>query len=448
MLSHLKISVPSNTSTSGYTGKITGRLRPSVPDVDRLWTPGPVAFECALFPRDGALTICQISTLHPLYDSYANNGGLLSEFWNITHNDTKDALEGGMQLYSLPMLVIQAQNITHSTINHKVLGIQDDGIWTNVETPSQTWSVSICYSAFATADLEVNIHSESGRKEPIVHWSSDRGYYTVPDVHAQLGELAFKTTSPSSRGILQMDKEPSWFPSEDHALINAVQPFVQQFVDVTNPMLTLCPTAPYCSAMLPPSSHDHPWFYGEYVYNGNRAETGMFLADLTISSLFHQTLDAGNRTGSLARAMSSLITILSSTAYYDQMPQFARSSNSTQTYFTKILFRQSRLGYWVVMGILATHVGLVGCIAIGFAVYSKHTLLGNHWQSIAQLRGPETEDLLAKTRMSSDSEVKKALAAAGCDDLRVSVRGFKNGRTAGLQVARRERGERDRDSEP
>lgn len=302
------------TANSTYVGRLSGELTPAFPEAGRLWTPGPVPFECSIFLRDDSLTICQLVYLSPFSDSYGNSGGLLSEFWNVTKNDTRYALRQGLNLWSLPLLVLQARNITRSRVSEHVMGLEDNGIWTDVTTPWQTWSLSICYSAFATARSEVDMYSATDRKEPIVHWDSSRGYYTVPDVHTQLGDDTSVYT-PDSRGIMKLSEKSSWIPDSKHALPNSVQPFVQQFMDVTNTFLGLCKfTGAPCTVLLTPAIKSHSYFYQSYVYNADRSWTGMFVADFTLASLFHQTL--ANGTGSLARAMSSLITVLSSMAYY------------------------------------------------------------------------------------------------------------------------------------
>jgi hypothetical protein len=381
--------------------------------------------------------------MSPWFDSYSDNGGLLSEFWNITHNDTKAALERGVSLWSLPMLVIQAHNVSKQAIANDVLGLEDDGVWTNVITSDQSWRISICYSAFTTADLHVNVHGDTNRSEPIVHWSKAQGYYTIPDVHQQLGDLPTTPSSAASRGILRLEPKSSWVPNENDAVPPGVQPIVQQFVDVTNPMISLCKSISPCSALMTPETQDHGSFYQDYVYNANRDWTGMFVTDFTLSSFFQQTLGK-NATGSLARAMSSLITMLSSMAYYDQMPQYAKTADSTQTYFVTVLFPQSHRGFWAVVIVLGLHVAIVSLIILGFALRSEHTLLGNHWQTIAQLQGPETDDLIARTRMATDSEVKRALKFAGYEDVRAGIRSLQDERRVGLSALRA----RYRTSEP
>ena len=412
------------------TGRILGEFEPSVPEVDRLWTPGRVPFNCSVFLHTEALTICQIVYLHPEFDSYADSGGILSEFWNISKSDTKKALTLGEVLWSFPVLVLQSHNTTDGEFNKTILDTGTDQHWTKVSTPSQSYSISVCYSAWATADLEVSMHGHSNRSEPIAFWSSDSGYHTKPDVHKQLGDVDVETASLESRGVLKLEEKASWIPTTKDAIPNQVQPFVQQFADtstLTNAEVPVPFTCSDCSALMNLPHSDAYWKYDA---------GGMFHTDFTLSSLFQQALGPDN-SGSLARAMSSLITTMSSMAYYDQMPQFARSGNSSQVFFTTVLFPQSHIGFWLVVIVLAAHVALVTLITIGFYVCSKHTLLGNHWQTIAQLQSPETDDLLARTRMATDSDVKRALQTAGYEDVRVGVRALTDERGVGLTALRK-----------
>ena len=121
-------------------------------------------------------------------------------------------------------------------------------------------------------------------------------------------------------------------------------------------------------------------------------------------------------------------------AYYDQKPQFEQTANTTQVYFATVLFPQSWLGFWSVMIVLAVHLGLVAVITLGFTLRSKHTLLGNYWQTVAQIIGPETQDLLADSRMATDKEVKNEVLASGSEDVRVGIGPLEGWRRAGLST--------------
>lgn len=61
--------------------------------------------------------------------------------------------------------------------------------------------------------------------------------------------------------------------------------------------------------------------------------------DSVISEIFESALESS---GSLARAMSSLITVLSSMSYYDQLPMFDAQSNVKETWVTRITALHSR----------------------------------------------------------------------------------------------------------
>lgn len=394
------------------TGRLLGTLEPSVSNVSQLWTPGPVKFNCSVFLGMDALTLCQVSYLSPFFDSYEDNGSLLPEFWDLM--DPENALGQGLQLWSRPILVVQSRNITpNPDFSNVTFRTQSRGQWTSVSTPQQVWNMSICYSSWVTADLNVTLYSHENRTEPVAFWSQQQGYYTQPNVHEQLGNVLGNST-PESRGILQLAEKASWIPSRNNTIANQIQPFVQQFADTTSQgiqgFLSLPYTCADCSALI--ARPDQTAVYQSYD------PSGMFHVDFSLVSLFQQALS----TGSLARAISSLITTLSSMAYYDQMPQFERTSRTTQVFFTTVLFPRSHTGFWTVMIVLAFHSLLVACIVVAFTRHSRHTLLGNYWQSIAQLLGAETRVLLSDGRGKTDGRVREEIVEAGDEGVKVGVR--------------------------
>lgn len=162
-----------------------GVLESSTKDVPRLWTPGPIPFDCSPFVNAASVTICQIGLPAATSPLWLSSGSLLSEFWNVTRDEAKNAILKGLSLYSVPMLVIQSNNSpvrTGDRLNQKVAKLESDGPWTKVSTSSLSWSVSLCYSAWDTAGLEVETYSDKNRSEPVLHWKSSDGYYTTPDV--------------------------------------------------------------------------------------------------------------------------------------------------------------------------------------------------------------------------------------------------------------------------
>jgi hypothetical protein len=75
--------------------------------------------------------------------------------------------------------------------------------------------------------------------------------------------------------------------------------------------------------------------------------------------------------------MSTLLTTLTSMAYCDQIPQFQKTDNVTQVFFTPMLLPQSHHGFAAVVIVVEVHVLLVTSTLLVFAIYSRYTLLGN-----------------------------------------------------------------------
>lgn len=70
----------------------------------------------------------------------------------------------------------------------------------------------------------------------------------------------------------------------------------------------------------------------------------------------HLTTSLQITNGSAATALSTIITILASMAYYDQFPNFAETThNVSTTYFEPFLFPQSFRGFTVVLAIVVVH---------------------------------------------------------------------------------------------
>ena len=89
---------------------------------------------------------------------------------------------------------------------------------------------------------------------------------------------------------------------------------------------TLLFNDPIVRSMLPPASSS----YGQVIE-----------ADPSISGIFHTSMATK---GSVACALSSVITVLSSMAYYDQFTQFATSASTEQVYFAAVLYPRSAKG--------------------------------------------------------------------------------------------------------
>lgn len=108
-----------------------------------------------------------------------------------------------------------------------------------------------------------------------------------------------------------------------------------------------------------------------------------------------------------------MITVLSSMAYYHQMPRFETSSKVTQTHFTTVLYPQSHLGFLAVTVLVCVHLMIVVASTILFLRQTQYTLLGNYWQSLAQIQTPEILALSSGSANATDSEVRSRARREG-----------------------------------
>ena len=141
--------------------------------------------------------------------------------------------------------------------------------------------------------------------------------------------------------------------------------------------------------------------------------------DTSLTSLFMQSLAITN--GSVATAMSTLITVLSSMAYYDSMPQFQTVNNATQVFLETVLYPHSHRGFAAVVAVIAIHWVLIAVITAAFLMSSRYTVLGSHWQAASQLSSPETETILLSSSMVADKDVKKNLDVERREHVRVGI---------------------------
>ena len=134
--------------------------------------------------------------------------------------------------------------------------------------------------------------------------------------------------------------------------------------------------------------------------------------------LFQEIVQSG---GSIAFALQSLITLLSSIAYYDQLGQFDKKAPISQSQFVTVNAPQRYRGFVAVATVLLVHLILLGIIVTMFLNGTRYTMLGNSWQSVSQAVTPETEAYLAIASMKVDDEVESKMKDDGVESLRIGI---------------------------
>ncbi|KAM0721240.1 hypothetical protein Q7P37_003528 [Cladosporium fusiforme] len=403
----------------------------STESVPRLQAPEhEIPFNCQITTNSNGPTIA-ICQAHDCED-----GKLISEFWG--EDGWLDAISRRQRLCEGADASYLVFNVSWSqdedgarAIDTKVSG---QGAWTTVEdlsyntskrdsrhpdapeyTVTRNVSVSLCYPAFWLARLDVELMSAENRTEPVPQMDEDL-YYTTPDIHDQMGAHVpgRRQLTLEQRGTLGLSPMKSWIPTEtDSAHWDESVVYEADFLRPAK----LPDNRPYgvtgdslrnisCLWQNPPS-----W---------SNTEDSLECPDIDLASIFTGSLNATD--WSAASALSTIMTILTSMTYYDQMPRFAEVVEDVAlTFFEPTLFPQSLRGLSAALIVTTVHCLLVIFITLGFIASTRFTQLGNHWQTVSQLVSPATQSFLVNTTHSTDRQVKDAVVAEGREHNLVSI---------------------------
>lgn len=294
-------------------------------------------------------------------------------------------------------------------------------------------SLSLCYAALDSADLSVHAFSNTNRTEPVGVFDAKRMAYRYDGVRQQLGQTADGWTYGmfEDRGILELGFRSSWQPNKTRG-------------DYVRPYNAGPGWAPYISWLLKASQFDSSGLFSDadpmdefsrsnstahlsYEKSGVSASSfNNVLSDIypdpSFSSLLQDILRNG---GDIAHGLSSLITVVAGSAYYDQLPQFNGNSDIEQTMFVTVLTPQRHRGYTAVFAVAIFHLVLIAIALFLFLTRTKISRIGNAWQTIAQIRDPRTEELLYLNTLATDEEAKMWMAktAGSKEDYRFSKYG-------------------------
>lgn len=307
--------------------------------------------------------------------------------------------------------------------------------------PDLQLSVTLCYTAFDTAELNIEATGLGNRSEPEPLYNPENNVYSYPDIRRQFGQppnggLLYSEPA-TSRGTMQLHRRnktdpwlpgdgdyygPSWVRDNSTAYYRGPgQPsFILDFANMAGPSST-SPIFPY---HIGPQKIPSGANFTSFLYLASRPEEiwssmGSIRADPLHIFLVQDILQ---HNGSIAFALQSLITSLSSTAYYDQLKQFNSMNNVTQTNFVIATIPTTHRGFVVVVIVYASHLVLLCTFSTIFLAKTAISTIGNAWQTVAQVRGNDIDDLLEESSMKTDSEVRKIIGAKGLERTFVRLR--------------------------
>ena len=429
------------TVTSGYSLVVRGSVRASrstprlgnatillVPKTsesgfDNVWN-ASVPFSC-LAPTDynvanasaeqWRMSFCQLGEGDG--SRFSISGGLISEFKELSSlpgPESPLSVSEYSQNYGTAYLVFNVtagspdtwRAVTGSDgVPHSPPQFSQHGEWLDLlySNGKLILSVSLCYSAFDTADLSVRISSRTNRTEPSVSFNFDKNIYAFGGIRKQMGQ-SIPIGSPDDRGILQLGSR-SWIA--DTSERPPVEPFVRNSANLGGAR-----------------GNGNTGNYSCFLSQSSTPSQSSDLQELVLAPdamhiwLFQEIITNG---GSVAFALQSLITLLSSMAYYDQLAQFNRIEPVIQTYFVAVNTPQHRRGLLAVVTVTVVHLILVTIIASRFLRLSRFSMLGNSWQAASQAVTPETIEYLTTTSLMTDKQVKQQMTDDGKEKLRVGL---------------------------
>jgi hypothetical protein len=296
-------------------------------------------------------------------------------------------------------------------------------------------AISACFSGFEGYEYHIAAASDrDGPEEPYIDWMGGMEVYPGDWAPATTGETtdpsyklpppSFNTTnlrrqlathqetyvSPTERGILELNySSMNWsrrFPGNDvnndrgtyKALFGK---FTFPDFPVTQPPSVGAPNAPpvprrtqYTSLMT----------YGVSFFNNMRthwAHVAVFVDSLAATG------------GSPARALQAWYTTLMQLQYTDGLSRFSAGAEASYVLSAAALVPARWAGFLGVAAIAAAHVLLTGYVVVWYLVVTRHTMLGNGWQAVAQVASNATLPLMWQATGVADRDVKERIRDAG-----------------------------------
>ncbi|KIW07211.1 uncharacterized protein PV09_02076 [Verruconis gallopava] len=242
-------------------------------------------------------------------------------------------------------------------------------------------SVSLCYSGFDAADLPVQINSKSNRSEPF------------PTYDRQSGTFKFESRN-------------TWLAEDDE--LSPMEPYIRRFVNMYTEKVAAIGigNAPNITTIL--------WQSAECL----TLTSQRICPDPMYMWLFQDIVKTG---GSVAFALQSLLTLLSSLAYYDQLGQFDKIDQARQTFFATTNTPQDYTGFIAVAAVVIIHTVLITAVLYVFLAQTECSMLGNTWQAVGQLVSTNTVDFFDIATIRKDSQVQQYLRRVGTYRTRVGI---------------------------
>ncbi|KAL8944487.1 MAG: hypothetical protein Q9216_000397 [Gyalolechia sp. 2 TL-2023] len=270
-------------------------------------------------------------------------------------------------------------------------------------------SSTLCYAAYDTADLNVNITSATNRTEPQPVFHPELRRYTFSDYRKQLGQEV-QRNALNERQILGLEKR-SWVATPSEMVPRAYwkeDPYLRSSADMASPNeASKTGNHGNVSAIL--------W---------NAADFGDPLGE-TINPepmhkwLFQEIIQNG---GTSAFALQSLITLFSGMTYYDQVGQFNQMGSVSRADFVVANVAGHYRGFVAVLVFVIVQLVLAGIVLVVYMKNTEWSQMDNSWLNLSQAVTEHTERYLGHASVSTDEEIEKMMRDEGVLKRRVQLR--------------------------
>jgi hypothetical protein len=276
-------------------------------------------------------------------------------------------------------------------------------------------------------NFNITAQSRYNKSEPTVQWNQQLKRYDTLDIRRQLGTMA-TVEIPENRGIMKLD-----FSSiQSQILMLRPNWKIPDLLDVHdyNYRAPLDRSDNWFNWF---NSSTIPWILGPiwntlkikegisaaFCFQCDASAGGITLTDSLQAMMFNDIIE---ETGSPALALQAYTTTVLRMAYYDYLPLFDTSSQSTSSSFKRLLVPVSSRGYITVLCITVIHCAFMMIITFIFIQRTQCTMLDNSWQAVSQLVTDQVSlDILSNSSMSLDKEVTQWLKEHGKGQTRVRL---------------------------
>ncbi|KAI4187076.1 MAG: hypothetical protein L6R41_003060 [Letrouitia leprolyta] len=291
-------------------------------------------------------------------------------------------------------------------------------------------SSTLCYAAYDSADIPVNITSTANRTEPEPVFDSKLQRYTFSDYRKQLGQ-GIRKTALNERQILALDKQ-SWVASPSEIVPqngSNVDPYLRSAADMSSPS-TASSTGNFgnTTAVLWDAASSSST-------TSNETDTSEKVIDPEPMHkwLFQDIMQNG---GTSAFAVQSLITLFSGMTYYDQVGQFNKEGFVSRADFVIANVPGRHRGFIAVLVFVIVQLVLAAVVLIIYLASTKWSQLGNAWLNFSQAVTEQTERYLGPAAVSTEEEMEKVMKDEGVLKKRVQLQRIhkEGGRVAAVMV--------------